>query len=237
MTERSGRALQRDATTFAVGPSQLAWTGSGLDIELDERCTPLPWRVLGRVRLHPSALSRFGAALDSAGRHRWGPIAPTGRVEVDLQRPRLRWQGRAYFDCNEGDEPIERAFERWDWLRAPLRGGHCAVLYDVQARDTARRLIGARFAPDGTAEPIALAGPQQHLPATRWWRVDRRVPAETLTPHVVRTLEDTPFYARSLLDLTLDGQRTPAMHETLDVARLVSPVVQRLLPWRMPRVP
>ena len=31
------------------------------------------------------------------------------------------------------------------------------------------------------------------------------------------------------------GQRVPAVHETLDVPRLVSPIVQAMLPFRMPR--
>jgi carotenoid 1,2-hydratase len=55
------------------------------------------------------------------------------------------------------------------------------------------------------------------------------------TPQVARTLEDTPFYARSLLRLSLAGQRSDAIHETLDVDRLRMPAVQCLLPFRMPR--
>jgi carotenoid 1,2-hydratase len=235
MTERGRRHVHREAASFTVGPSRLEWTGQSLAIELDERCAPLPRRVLGRVLLHPAGLSTFGTALDGAGRHRWGPIAPCARIEVDLPLPGLRWKGHAYFDSNEGDEPIERAFTRWDWLRAPLPDGRCAVLYDVQPRQGERRLIGARFTHDDRVEPFTLAQ-RQRLPATRWWRVDRRVPVDAAPAVVQRTLEDTPFYARSLLRMSLDGALTDAVHETLDVARLTSPAVQRMLPWRMPRV-
>jgi carotenoid 1,2-hydratase len=35
--------------------------------------------------------------------------------------------------------------------------------------------------------------------------------------------------------LNQHGETVPLMHETLDVKRLVSPVVQWMLPWRMPR--
>jgi carotenoid 1,2-hydratase len=235
MTERGQRHIAREASRFAIGPSQLHWNGQSLVVDIAERGAPLPRRVRGRVTLHPLGLSNFCTALDANGRHRWGPIAPCARVEVDLQEPGLRWQGQAYFDSNEGDEPIERAFERWDWLRAPLPDGRCAVLYDVQPRHSEPRLIGARFAPDGRYENFA-APTRQDLPPTRWWRVPRRVPTEGAPAVVQRTLEDTPFYARSLLRLSLGGQTTEAMHESLDVARLTSPVVQRMLKYRMPRV-
>jgi carotenoid 1,2-hydratase len=235
MTERSRRHLQRDARSFALGPSRLDWSGQALAIDIDERCAPLPRRVQGRVVVYPRGLSSFGTALDAAGRHRWGPIAPCARIEVDLAHPALRWRGNAYLDSNEGDEPIERGFTRWDWLRAPLPDGRCAVLYDVQPRDGPARLIGARFAPDGSTEPFTLAE-RQTLPATRWWRVDRRVPTDGQSASVRDTLEDTPFYARSLLRLPLAGTVADAVHETLDVRRLTSPVVQRLLPVRMRRI-
>ena len=50
----------------------------------------------------------------------------------------------------------------------------------------------------------------------------------------LRTLEDTPFYARSLLT---DGTQAPGLviHETLSLDRFGSNWVQSLLPFRMPR--
>ncbi len=237
MTERGRRHVQRDARSFTVGASRVEWKDDALVVDIDERSLPLPYRVRGRVRLNPRGLSTFVTALDGHGRHRWGPIAPCARVEVELTQPALRWRGHAYFDSNEGDEPIERAFTRWDWLRAPRPDGGGTVLYDVVTRDAAPRLIGAHFAPDGN--DVALVQPErrrQRLPPTRWWRIDRRVPVDSMSAFVQRTLEDTPFYARSLLGLSLQGVPTEAIHETLDVTRLVSPAVQWMLPWRMPRV-
>jgi carotenoid 1,2-hydratase len=52
---------------------------------------------------------------------------------------------------------------------------------------------------------------------------------------VLHTLEDTPFYARSLVSCGLLGERVTAMHESLNVPRLVSLPVQCMLPCRMPR--
>jgi carotenoid 1,2-hydratase len=233
MTERGARHVQRSAREFALGPSRVAWERDALAIEIDERACPLPRTVLGQVRVLPSGLSRFAAALDTQGMHRWGPIAPCARIEVDLQQPALRWQGNAYLDSNEGDEPIERGFTRWDWLRAALPDGRCAVVYDLQPRGGGPRTIARRFDAQGAMH--AFDPPARHaLPAAPLWRIARAARGDT-PPRVVRTLEDTPFYARSLLSLSLGGQALDAVHETLDVDRLRHPLVQRLLPFRMPR--
>jgi carotenoid 1,2-hydratase len=53
--------------------------------------------------------------------------------------------------------------------------------------------------------------------------------------HVSEQLEDTPFYQRAVLRSTLLGEPVTSFHESLDCTRLVSPVVQAMLPWRMPR--
>jgi carotenoid 1,2-hydratase len=238
MTERGAGRVQRERHAFVVGPSRLQWTGDALEITLDERSVPLPRAVRGVLRVQPQALTNFHAALDGRGRHRWGPIAPCARIEVDLQSPALRWQGHAYVDSNEGDEPIERAFTRWDWLRTAQADGSTKVIYDVTPREAGRsaasQLVTQHFLPDGSTTAFD-ASSRQRLAPTTYWRIDRQVRATT-SARVLQTLEDTPFYARSLLDLPLpSGERVQAVHETLDVERLVSPVVQALLPWRMPR--
>jgi carotenoid 1,2-hydratase len=238
MTERGARHVERERHAFAVGPSSLQWKGDALEITLDERSVPLPRAVRGVLRVQPRALTTFHAALDSRGRHRWGPIAPCARIEVELQAPALTWQGHAYFDSNEGDEPIERAFTRWDWLRTAAPDGSTAVIYDVQPSDVKRggasRLITRRFSPDGSSSDFE-ASPRQQLAPSGLWRIDRQVRAAA-PPRVLRTLEDTPFYARTLIEMADGrGQLVPAVHETLDVPRLVSPLVQAMLPFRMPR--
>ena len=50
-----------------------------------------------------------------------------------------------------------------------------------------------------------------------------------------RQLEDTPFYARSLLATTLLGEPVTAVHESLSMLRFRQRWVQYLLPFRMPR--
>lgn len=235
MTERSRASVFRDRHEFVVGPSRLHWDGVSLVIELDEIGMPIPLRVRGRVRVWPSALARFGTALDDGGAHRWGPIAPCARIEVDLQRPGLTWRGDAYLDCNEGDEPISRPFESWDWSRSSLRNGDTAVIYDVRQKQGAERVIAQRFDRHGDAQPFEPP-PRQALPRTLW-RIQRAMRSEAGEPaRVHRTLEDTPFYTRSMLDSQLFGERVASVHETLSVPRLVARSTQLMLPWRMPRV-
>ncbi len=235
MTERGRRHCSRSADEFVIGPSRLHWDGQCLKIDIDERGAPLPRRVRGQVRLWPQQLQRYSTPIDAAGRHRWGPIAPSARIEVDLPEPGLRWQGHAYLDSNEGDEPVEQAFERWDWSRAHLLDGSTLVHYDVQWPSQAHapeRLLSLRFDAQGQVDTLPTP-PAQDLPPTAW-RLQRRMRSEGPV-RVARQLEDTPFYQRALIDLPLGRRQVPAFHETLSVPRLVQPVVQAMLPFRMPR--
>ena len=235
MTERNRTAVQRSTRALCIGPSQLVWDGASLVIDLDEVGVPLPQRVRGRVRVWPQALSRYVTALDAAGLHRWGPIAPCARVDVQLQHPSLRWSGHAYLDANDGDEPMHRPFKTWDWSRGNLRDGSAAVVYDVRPKHGPDRVIAQRFFPDGRSEPFEPP-PRQPLPRSAW-RVARHMRSEAgaAAPQLVQTLEDTPFYARSLVSASLLGERVSSVHESLDVPRLVARSTSFMLPWRMPR--
>jgi carotenoid 1,2-hydratase len=233
MTERGAGHVVRGHDHFRIGPSALHWHGGVLTIEIDEMASPLPRRVRGTVTVRPQGLCRYVAALDAAGRHRWGPIAPCADIEVRFDSPGLRWRGHAYVDSNEGDEPAAAAFDEWDWLRARTRDGKTIVVYDVRPLGGgADRLIAARFGADGSAEPFDP--PARHALPPTGWRVRGHARGERPSA-VARTLEDTPFYARSMLHGRLLGEDVVAMHETLDMRRLGSPWVQWMLPFRMPR--
>ena len=234
MTERGRRFVQRERQHFAIGPSSLHWRGDHLEIDIRETGVPIPFPVRGKVRVYPASLSPFSTALDAHGRHRWGPLAACARVEVEMQHPAQRWSGHAYLDSNEGDEPVDRAFREWDWSRALLSDGSTAVIYDVQAKQGSDRLLGLRFFPDGRVDAFAPP-PRQSLNLTRW-RIARRMRSEgDVAVRVIEMLEDTPFYQRSVLNSRLFGEDVISVHETLNVPRLQSPVVQWMLPFRMPR--
>ena len=96
MTERSRASMTRDASRFAVGPSQLHWNGECLTIAIDEVTVPIPKRVRGQVRVYPKGLCGFVASLDDGGLHRWGAdravLAGRGRIRCaghEVVRPRL----------------------------------------------------------------------------------------------------------------------------------------------------
>ena len=236
MTERGAAALQRSAHTLAIGPSALRWDGSVLDITLDERCVPLPRRLRGRLRLHPQAPGAPAPLqLDSAGLHHWWPIAPCARIEVDLAEPGWRWQGPAYLDSNRGSAPLEHSFASWQWARATLDAQRSAVAYDAVHLDGSHRQIALQFSAQDGCQPVA-APPLQALPPTAVFRVPRSQRSDAgQPPRVLATLEDTPFYNRSLVAAHWGGQPVVALHESLQLGRFTRPIVQAMLPFRMPR--
>jgi carotenoid 1,2-hydratase len=144
MTERGARHCQRDAQNFVIGPSRLHWDGQRLMVDIDEVGMPIPHRVRGRITLEPTRLFQFSTPLEASARHRWGPIAPQARVQVELTQPRMSWQGHAYLDSNEGDEPIERGFGHWDWSRGQLSDGSTAVIYDIEPDDPSGHVLALR---------------------------------------------------------------------------------------------
>jgi carotenoid 1,2-hydratase len=235
MTERGRKALRQAPGRLDIGPSHLTWDGTALTIDVDEITAPIPSRVRGRIRVIPTAVNAREFTLDPAGRHVWWPIAPISRVEVDLEKPALRWSGHAYLDSNRGEEPLEDAFQCWDWSRANTPSG-TTMLYDVTARHGTGAGLALRFNAAGEVEEFPPP-PRVRLPTTGIWRIKRGTQCEAgYQARVVETLEDTPFYARSLVETRLSGETATCVHESLSLDRFASRIVQLMLPFRMPRV-
>lgn len=233
LTERGRADLARDREVLRIGPSAVQWDGERLSIDVDEWCVPIPRRIRGRIELRPDALTDFQANLDEAGAHRWRPIAPSARVEARFDAPAVAWQGTGYFDSNAGDAPLEDAFIDWDWLRAPI-GKEACVIYDVRRRSGGGQGLALRFDAAGRAHPLSPP-PDAALPGTTWGIARATRSERDGRASIVQTLEDTPFYARSLVETELLGKRTIAMHESLSLDRFRSRWVQSLLPFRLPR--
>ena len=86
----------------------------------------------------------------------------------------------------------------------------------------------------GRVEPLDCP-PATRLPKTLW-RMPRTTRADAgHRPCVRQTLEDAPFYARSLLTSQLGGSPVVAIHESLSLDRFNAAWVKALLPFRMPR--
>lgn len=243
MTERGRTQVERTLDGLRIGPSSLHWDGNCLEICVRERAAPVPVPLRGTIRLYPETLTATPWHLDAARLHRWAPIAPFARVEVALQNPTLRWSGTGYLDSNHGDCALEQSFVRWDWSRSHGVSGGTDLLYDVTPRPTAardaqglngdeRRTLSLHIGRDGVGQTIATP-PARTLPATRIWRIPRATHAAEEDLGVRTTLEDTPFYARSVLH-SARTQRV-MLHESLDLDRFRSPWVRALLPFRMPR--
>ena len=235
MTERGAGDLSRDATHLRARGSQIRWEGRQVTVNLDEVTVPLPGRLRGRIELELPGITATDYALDPAGRHRWWPVAPSCRARINMDKPDLSWEGHGYFDSNRGAEPLEAAFRDWDWSRAPLADGGSLVQYHARLRDGGERLLALRFGATGAATELAPL-PTQQLPRATIWRMARSTQADAGTPVTVRrTLEDTPFYSRSLLAYRALGEPVRAVHESLDLNRFSRRWVQLLLPFRMPR--
>ncbi len=234
MTERGRTSLHRDTETLVIGPSALRWSDEGLVIDIDEVTAPIRSRLRGRVVIKPSALFGEAYPLDPAGRHYWRPLAPRAGVEVMLTKPDMRWNGEAYVDSNYGDEPLEDGFIDWRWSRAHLKRD-TAVLYEGKRRDGTSFAQALRFGADGSREAVDLLS-EVTLPKTGW-RMPRLTRADPGRKVVIRkTWEDTPFYARTALSTHMFGEAADAVHESLSLERLRSPIVRMMLPFRMPRI-
>ena len=231
MTERSAGALERSARSFAVGRSVLEWDGTSLTAEVRARTTPFFRPLEGRVTLTPAALNERRFDLDAAGRHSWQPLAPIARIAVDFDAPDVHWEGHAYADTNYGERMLELDFTTWDWSRATA-GGTTTVYYVANQLDGSTRSLGLRFDATGAVLPERVPPPCELPPGV--WRVGRT--ARSDTPLVVaRSLEDTPFYTRSLLG-TQERDGGLMVHESLDMRRFRKLWVRTLLPFRMPRL-
>jgi carotenoid 1,2-hydratase len=234
MTERGRDALHVAERSITVGPSGMEWTSDCLTVKLDEKIFPTRAPIRGTIRLFPKTLFNTAYPLDTAGRHRWEPIAPIGRVEVALEAPAMRWSGHGYFDSNFGDEPLEAAFSTWDWSRADLKDA-ATVLYDVRDRAGGERRLSLRFNADGSVAPFEAASRAQF--SKTLWGIERGSRTDDpATAAVVQTLEDTPFYARSVLRSRICGEMATSIHESLSLKRFDTARVKLMLPFRMPRV-
>jgi len=234
MTERGSAQLQRCADTLCIGPSVLRWRGDTLEVTLDEVAAPWPRRVRGRLTLAPQCRNPRPLALDVSGHHQWQPIAPRARVTLALDAPDLRWSGDGYLDANWGDGPLEDAFSRWSWSRTPLRRGASLCHYHLWPREGSPHRLDLLIGRDGDITDAEAGGPlppPQSLAASGWGLARQaRGPAALLA-----TLEDGPFYARSLLATSWRGQSHRTVHESLSLDRFRQRWVQALLPFRMPR--
>ena len=236
MNEHPRGAVTRDRHNLGIAASHVEWTGDALRIHIEETdkrlFNPFQRPVRGVVTVYPEMLNTSGFALDPAGKHIWHCLSPRARVEVRMEEPGLNWDGGAYLDHNRGSEPLEDGFRHWHWSRAHI-GREAVVCYEGMRRDGSSFASALRFDPSGHPEQVEL--PQvAPLPRTGWL-VERQTRSDDGRASVRKTWEDSPFYSRAELTAKLFGEEVVAVQESLDMDRFVSPIVQFMLPFRMPR--
>ncbi|MEL7446742.1 MAG: hydroxyneurosporene dehydrogenase [Pseudomonadota bacterium] len=236
MTERPRDNVGREQHELEIGTSSVRWTGDCLEIDIVENDKRLfnPWRrpVRGTVRVYPESLNPVSFGLDEGSQHVWHCLAPRAHIDVQMDEPGVSWSGSGYLDHNRGSESLEDGFNVWHWSRAHLKEG-AVVCYEGERSDGSNFASAIRFDRMGMPEQVELP-PVAKLPRSNW-QVSRMARADEGVAQVVNTWEDTPFYARSALSSKLLGERVQAVQESLDMKRFNSPLVQFMLPYRMPR--
>lgn len=231
LVERPVAERDRTSTGVQIGASTMEWQGDRIVVRIDELSSPLGRRLRGSVSLVPEALPAREMTIDRRGEHRWWPIAPLARIEVDFAHPSLRFSGHGYLDANAGRAPLESAFHHWTWGRG--RGDAAALLtYDVTDLDGQQRALALRFTEHGDTEHIARTST---VPVGRSvWALERRARVDAGgTARLVRGLEDGPFYTRALVEGRLGGEKLTCVHEVLAAHRLGRRWVNALTRCRM----
>tara|TARA_B100000902_G_scaffold83363_1_gene87961 strand:+ start:675 stop:1673 length:999 start_codon:yes stop_codon:yes gene_type:complete len=233
MTERAANSVSRSTNHLSIGPTTLQWKEHQLVIDLDEITVPFPSRLRGQIKVELPSLCKSAFAIDGAGNHLWWPAAPSSTIEVNFKNPNLSWKGHAYLDSNRGIEPLENYFHFWDWYRRPDPSGGTIVSYNTQPLKGTTHSLAIKIAPNGDVKRLETPDPVE-LTKTPIWKIKRTTRADS-TCSVLRTLEDTPFYSRSLVQSTINGKSFTGFHESMALDRFKKRWVQLLLPFRMPR--
>ena len=236
MTERGAGDTKQERDSLQIGPSAMRWDKDRLIIDIEERDIRLgiPWRrrVKGQIILTPELLNERSFKLDPQGHHHWQAIAPRAAVEVKMKQPDISWSGSAYLDSNHGSEPIENGFQSWHWSRAHV-AKQVAVIYEGKRRDGSHFASALRF--DSSGAPTEVELPMVAPMPYTYWGMERQTRADRGHASVIKTWEDSPFYARTALSARLWGEPVVAIQESISLDRLINPVVQFMLPYKMPR--
>ncbi|MEM9057841.1 MAG: carotenoid 1,2-hydratase, partial [Pseudomonadota bacterium] len=229
MTELRRELVDRQPQQLQLGASRLRVEDGRLSVDIDERSAPFRLPVRGRIVVTPGCITQRDFALTEGGAHRWWPISPSARVDVEFSAPGLAWSGPGYLDTNHGSEPLHEGFDRWHWSRTHGEG-HTRLAY--HAIERTGRLTDLALTVDSAGHFTKVpAFEAQRLPATPVWRAPRSANLAG-SARVVRTLEDTPFYGRSIITSDSEPGRL-TMHESLSLPRFRSAWVSTLIPFRM----
>ncbi len=212
----------------------MTWDRGTLVIDVNEVSgPPIVSRVRGQIRVTPSAITTVELPLTPDGAHIWRPFGPCSRIECDLEAKGWQWSGHGYFDANFGTRALEQDFSYWTWGRFPAKGG-ATCFYDATRLNGSELASGFHFDAQGNAHEIAL--PPKLGFSRSLWAVKRETRGDKGTkPRQIMNMLDAPFYSRSSVRTTIDGETCTGVHEALDLTRFRSPLLKPMLAVRVPR--
>jgi carotenoid 1,2-hydratase len=222
------RAHHRDRHSVELTSSRVMWSGGRVTWEIRERTAWTRSPIRGLVEVTPRVSSTAAIPLDSRGTHLWRPLAPLARVRATFTSPGFDFDGHGYLDSNRGDRPLEQGLAPWSWMHS-VSSGSIDVRYDVVGRPPVTLGTAGHPVPADPSDTV------HRLPTSRWGLprcVRLPVGADVA---IVRTLEDAPFYVRSLVRIERGRRSVLAVHETMDPVRLAHPLSQWMIPWRSHR--
>lgn len=231
MTQIPQTQVQRNPQELHMSGSTITREGSLIRISLEEKAAVWGQRLRGQVTLHLEGGLDAPRALDQAADHAWWPVGARAKAEVKLDAPGLAFSGSAYHDCNFGRVPLEHTFARWTWSRGQAQDG-VAILYDTVEKSGHCSQLGLYLGKCGVR---SIEAPHRVSLGKGLWGMPDETRSESLArpPELLRRLEDTPFYNRSLIRSTLLGQDCVSVHESLSLDRFTQGWVQFLLPFRI----
>ena len=186
------------------------------------------------VRVIPEALNPASFALDPAREPHLALHGPArAHRSGDGKSRACPGRGRAISTTIAGASLWKDGFPHLALVARAYEIEGAVVCYEGERGDGSVFASAIRFDREGFPEEVDLP-PIASLPRSRW-QIARSARSEIGRAKVRKTWEDTPFYARSELATKLYGEEVVAVQESLDMRRFASPVVQFMLPFRMPR--
>ena len=230
LQEHAPDAARRDQTEWCFGDTRITRAGNALHLAISAPIPGSPDRLVGTIRVSGAEWTRrVGGPAPQERSHGWCPQLGPCNASVDLVHgaDRFSYNGPAYADRNEGDQPLHAlGIDRWVWGRATWpdetriayvlwpEGGGAPTPYAIRILSNGDAIVSEAtvetgrnaFSPWGEATPSSLT-----------LTVDGEHFLTLATQHPV---DNSPFYARSLGRGTCALGERPAMIESCTPRRI-----------------
>lgn len=215
---------EHDAGEATIGPGADHWKVGASTLSLARRgggChlhgaldlqLPAPGgRAIGSLDLRGPVCIAPASAAAAASTHHWAPISVPARARLELQVGDDTYvvDGRAYFDGNRSDTPLEQlGIDDWHWGRIAMPDRE-VIYYLLWGPDAGEPEVAHLLDvfPDGRIvphrEPVARwLEPRRSIYGLRWHRQLHLSSASGLDLEVrhAHLVDDGPFYLRTLVE-------------------------------------